>query len=176
MDGAFKFQRETNMAKTKTEYLQEIARDYREAGEKWPATCKEIAAWAIREGLWKPYSKNLISQCASEIASAMREEHFTDPQGRSVRAKRPYRQATIVEGVEEQLYLWVDMRQADENQAQMAFQYGRKMIMDDCLQLKIGVESYNENNFHGASIEMSFDFNEDMEEMDQPTEYPGLKV
>jgi hypothetical protein len=162
--------------KTKTEFLQEITGQYRDAGEKWPTTCKEIAAWAIREGLWKPYPKNMVSQCATEIAAALREEHYTDPQGRSVRAKRPYRAAEILEGNEEQVFLWVDMREADEEQAQTAFQYGRKMVVDDCRQLKVGVESYNENNPHGAYIEMSFDFRDDMTEMDQPAEYPGLKV
>jgi hypothetical protein len=68
------------------------------------------------------------------------------------------------------------MREANEEQAQMAFQYGRKVVSDDCRQLKLGVESYNENNPHGAYIEMSFDFTDDMEEMDQPSEYPGLKL
>src|SRR4051812_43280486 len=100
--------------KTKTEFLQEIAEQYRNAGQKWPTTCKEIAAWAIQEGLWKQNPKNIITQCATEIAAAMREEHYTDPQGRSVRTKRPYR-AEILDGNEEQqVFLWVDMREADE--------------------------------------------------------------
>lgn len=164
------------MAKTKAEFLQEVTEQYRAAGEKWPATCKDIAGWVIREGLWAPYPKNLLTQCASEIAAAMRAEHFTDPQGRSVRAKRPYRAVDVLEGNEEQVFLWVDMKEADEEQAQMAFQYGRKVVADDCRQLKVGVESYNENNPHGAYIEMSFDFTDDMSEMDQPSEYPGLNV
>ena len=164
------------MPKTKTEFLQEITEQYRAAGEKWPTTCKDIAAWAIREGIWKPYPKNLVTQCASEIAAAMREEHYTDPQGRSVRAKRPYRAVDVLDGNEEQVFLWVEMREADEEQAQMAFQFGRKIVVDGCRQLKVGVESYNENNPHGAYIEMSFDITDDMSEMDQPLEYPGLKV
>jgi hypothetical protein len=163
------------MPKTKTEFLQEITEQYRESGEKWPATCKDIAAWAIREGLWRPYPRNLITQCASEIAAAMRQEHYVDPQGRSVRAKRPYRSADILEGNEEQIFLWVDMQEANEDQAEKAFQYGRKMIVDDCHQLKTGVDSYNENNPHGAYVEMTFDFRDDMAEMDQPAEYVGAR-
>jgi len=162
--------------KTKREFLQEITDQYREAGQKWPTTCKEIAAWAIREGLWKPYPKNLVTQCATEIAAAMREEHFTDPQGRSVRSKRPYRAADILEGNEEQVFLWVDMKEATEEQAVLAFQYGRKLITDDCRQLKTGLDSFNENNTHGAYIEMTFDFSDDMAELDQPSDYPGLTV
>lgn len=165
------------MSKTKTEFLQEITEQYRSAGEKWPATCKEMAAWAIREGLWKPYPKNLITQCASEIAAAMREEHFTDPQGRVVRKKRPYRSVEgLLEGKEEQVFLWVDMQEVNQEEAEMAFQYGRKWNLDSCRQLKLGVDSYNDNNPHGAHVEMSFDFTDDLAEMDQPSEYPGLKV
>lgn len=165
------------MQKTKTEFLQQITEQYRAAGKKWPATCKEIAAWAIHEGLWKPYPKNLITQCASEIAAAMREEHFTDPQGRVVRKKRPYRATDgLLEGNEEQVFLWVDMQEVKPEEAEMAFQYGRKWNLDSCRQLKLGVDSYNENNPHNAYIEMSFDFTDDLSEMDQPAEYPGLKA
>jgi hypothetical protein len=162
--------------KTKTEFLQEITENYRAAGQKWPATCKDIAAWAISEKLWKPYPKNLITQCASEIAAAMRDEQYTDPQGRVVRKKRPYRSVEgLLEGNHEQIFLWVDMEEVKPDEAEMAFQYGRKLTLDDCRQLKLGVDSYNENNPHGAYIEMSFDFSDDLAEMEQPTEYPGLK-
>lgn len=30
------------------EQLQRIAREYREAGETWPATARQIAVWALR--------------------------------------------------------------------------------------------------------------------------------
>src|SRR3954471_17902191 len=100
------------MPKTKTEFLQEVTAEYRTTGEKWPATCKDIAAWAIREGKWKPYPKNLISQCASEIAAAMRDEHYIDPQGRSVRKMRPYREVEeLPGGKHEQIFLWIDMNE-----------------------------------------------------------------
>jgi len=165
------------MKKTKTEFLQEITEQYREAGEKWPATAKDIAAWAIREELWKPYPKSLITQCAAEIADAMRDEHYTDPQGRVVRKKRPFRSVEgLMEGNEEQVFLWVDMKEVKPEEAEMAFQYGRKLNLDTARQLKLGVDSYNDNNPHGAYIEMSFDFTDDLAEMEQPAVYPGLKA
>lgn len=165
------------MPKSKKEFLQEITENYRSTGQKWPATCKDIAAWAIREGLWKPYPKNLVTQCAAEIAAAMREEHFTDPQGRVVRKKRPIRAVNdLLEGNHEQVFLWVDMEEVTPDEAEMTFQYGRKMALSGCLQLKNGIESYNDNNPDGAYIEMSFDFTDDLEELAQPSEYPGLKV
>ena len=112
---------------------------------------------------------------SSRIATAMREEHFTDPQGRSVRKKRPFRAEGLLEGSEDQGFLWVDMQEAKHEEAEMAFQYGRKLNLDSCRQLKVGVDSYNDNNSHRAYVEMSFDFTDDLLELDQPSEYPGLK-
>ncbi len=34
------------------------------------------------------------------------------------------------------------------------------------------MDSYNENNRHGATLQMSFNFEEDMAEGDMPTDYP----
>jgi len=39
---------------TYSEQLQRLTADYRNAGQPWPATMRQIAAWAIEEGLWKP--------------------------------------------------------------------------------------------------------------------------
>jgi len=36
--------------------------------------------------------------------------------------------------------------------------------------------SYNDNNEENAHIPTSFDFTEDLAELEQPVEYPGLKV
>ena len=92
--------------KTKTEFLQDIVEEYRAAGESWPTTTKYIASWAIRSKLWEPPHKNLITQCAAEIAAAMRQEFFTDPQGRRVRAKHAYRRSEgLSDGTYKQLYL-----------------------------------------------------------------------
>lgn len=58
--------------------LREIAnRYYRESGHTEPSTKQEIAAWAIRNGLWHPQPSDLIEQCAEEIARSMREELIT---------------------------------------------------------------------------------------------------
>ena len=161
--------------KTKVEFLQDMVADYRSRGEPWPATAKDIAAWAIREGLWKPAAKNLILLCAGEIAAAMRQEYFTDPQGRRVRKKHAYPDMqALPDGNHEQLFLWIDVTDAPHEEVEMAFQYGRKLIVGDCKQLKTDIDSYNENNTHGKYIEVSFNFVEDLAEAEQPTVYPGL--
>ena len=38
---------------TVTEQRQTIVKKYRARGQNWPASMREIASWAIREGLWK---------------------------------------------------------------------------------------------------------------------------
>lgn len=72
---------------TYTEQLQRIVRSYLDDGQPWPATTRQIAAWAIRRGEWQPQPFALINQCADQLARAMREEHFTDTNGRVIRAK-----------------------------------------------------------------------------------------
>jgi len=163
--------------KTKTEFLQQLVEQYRAAGEEWPATTKQIATWAIRSRLWQPPTKNLVTQCAAEIAAAMRQEFFTDPQGRRVRAKHPYvAQAELSDGTYEQLYLWIDVHDetAKPDEIEMAFQYGRRLIVGDCKQLKTDVDSYNDNNTLGHYVEIDFNFEPDLEEAAQSTVYPGL--
>jgi hypothetical protein len=161
------------MRKTKAEFLWYIADKYRAAGERWPATSKDIAAWAIRGKLWAPHPRGLIEQCAHEIAAAMREEMFIDSQGRRVRKKHAIRDLReLPSGKQEQLVLWVDISDATGEQMLKAFQYRRRLVLGDCAQPKTDVDSYNENNRHNAFIEMCFDFTEDLAELEQPVEYP----
>src|SRR6188472_465924 len=72
---------------TYNEQLQMIVRRYTEIGGEWPAATSQIAAWAIREELWKPHPDSIVRQCASDLAAAMREEYITDSKGRKVRSK-----------------------------------------------------------------------------------------
>lgn len=176
MDGDIRDDRNgRRVRKTKTEFLWHITEKYRSSGERWPATSKEIAGWAIRAKLWAPHQRSLIEQCANEIAAAMREEFFTDSQGRRVRKKHAIRDVRdLPSGKHEQLVLWVDIGDASGDQMLSAFQYRRRLVLGDCKQLKTDVDSYNDNNRHGEFIEMSFDFTEDLAELEQPVDYPAF--
>jgi len=165
------------MAITKTEFLQSVVATYRATAQPWPATARQIGAWAIGEGYWKAPIKNQIDQCAQEIAGAMRQEFFTDPQGRTVRKKHPYVELSeMSDGKHVQQYLWIDMEdpKLKHEEAELALRYGRKLIVGDCKQLKTSVDSYNDNNRHGKYVEISFNFADDMAESEQLTVYPGL--
>src|SRR5216683_1230638 len=97
------------MTQTYTQGRQEIVDKYIESGQPWPATAKQIAAWAIRNKLWAPHPSRLIDLCADQLARAMGEEYITDPQGRRVRAKHVAR----IKHDGESLYLWDDIRTAE---------------------------------------------------------------
>lgn len=148
--------------RTFTEQLQAIANKYGAAGMPWPATARQIAAWAIDQGLWRPHPTDLINQCAEQIARAMREEYIIDPQGRSVRAKHVAR----IEQDGEQLMLWADIRTAPRRHMEIAFQQRRHQIVGDCRQLKLDVDSYNQNMSGSDPIQMCFDFTLDLEELE----------
>lgn len=147
---------------TYNEGLQRIVRDYRENGQPWPATARQIAGWAISNSSWKPQRSELLNQCAEHIARAMREEYFTDPQGRSVRAKH----AARIERDGEQLVLWADIRTAPRQHMAIAFKLRRNQIVNDCRHLKADVDSFNENRSPLDPIQMVFDFTFDLAELE----------
>jgi hypothetical protein len=147
---------------TYTEQLQQIANRYMRETGTTTVTAREISAWAIQKGLWAPQPSALIRQCAEELSRAMREDYMTDPQGRRVRAKH----VAIVDRAGEQLPLWADIRTATREHMQVAFQQRRHQIVGDCRQLKVDVDSYNENYNDALPVQIVFDFTEDVEELE----------
>ena len=150
------------MPHTLTDQLQKIANRYLEEHGGKPSTKREIAAWAIRNDLWKPHPSDLISQCADQVAQAMREEYIVDAQGRSVRAKLV---ARIKDKEGEQAFLWADMRTAHPEHMNIAFRQRRQHIVGECRQLKLDVDSYNENQQPDTQIAMNFNFTMDLMEL-----------
>ena len=150
------------MPGTYNEQLQTIVRRYIGDGHPWPATTRQIASWAINNKLWAPQRAIVINQCAEQLARAMREEYIRDPQGRTVRAKH----AARVERKGEQLVLWADIRTAPRGHLEIAFKQRRQQIVGDCRQLKLDVDSFNENRSFSEPIQMSFDFTTDLLELE----------
>jgi hypothetical protein len=151
------------------EQNQKIVVKYRESGQPWPATSVDIARWAISNKLWEIHPSKIARQCADQIADAMRQEYITDPQGRRIRVKHvaPY-------NVKGQMSLkWDDMRSASPKHMETSFAYKRQLIVSDCWQLKLEIDSYNENYNKGALIQGVFDFTDDMAELEiQAKEHP----
>jgi hypothetical protein len=145
-----------------TKQMQKIVDDYRVAGESWPAAAKSMAAWAIKTGRWELPRSAAVDQCAEDLASAMREEYFVDRKGRRVRSLHP---ATTRNG-RDQTVLWDDIRTAPRMHMQMSFQQKRKGIVADCYRLKTDVDSYNDARPDEEPIQMIFDFNMDLAEIE----------
>ena len=137
--------------------MKRLIQRYLDEGGDWPATTRDIAEWAIDNGHWQP-QRTATQQCAAEIAKALREVYSVDPQGRTVRTNHAVR---TKQGV-----LWHDMQTASPEHMRMAFQQRRRGIEGDCKQLKTDVESFNENHNTDPAIQMSFDFTEDLAELE----------
>lgn len=66
----------------------------------------------------------------------------------------------------QQLVFWADIRTADRRHMEIAFQQRRHQIVGDCRQLKVDVDSYNDNTNPGGAIQMIFDFTQDLAELE----------
>lgn len=144
------------------EQMLHIVDEYRAAGEPWPCTSRQLAAFALERKLYEPHQGRLLSIVADEFSRAMREQYIKDPQGRSVRAKHVA--MLIVEGVQKRL--WDSIDTAEPEFMQAALQLRRHLIVGDCKQLKTDKDSYNENWNPATDIQISFNFETDLEELE----------
>lgn len=137
---------------------QDIIRQFREAHGHLPASSLQMADWAIANRITVPQQLDYRKQLARELAQTMREEYFTDPQGRRVRAKH----------VAEEL--WVDLRDkgADADKLKViSFQNRRQQIVHENKQLKADVDSFNENyNRYEEPFQLILDYADDVAELE----------
>lgn len=162
---------------TYVELMQRLVEEYRAEGNSWPASAKSLARWAIDSKKWDRHGAALIELCARDFAKAMRQEYFTDPQGRRVRAKVAARfRKPTTDGIPEFETLWGDVRSEDRDFAEVGFSNRRSQIAGEVKQLHIDVTSFNENHNPGPPIQLKFDFTPDVEENQQPTEYKYGRV
>lgn len=146
--------------RTHAEQLQKLAdRYYAETGQE-TATASEIAKWAIREGHWSPPRDLVHRQCREDFASAMREQYIRNDDGLPVRAKHV---ARMPRG-EAQTHLWADIHTAPRAFMEIAFSQRREQIVGDCRQLDRDVAYFNSRHPGEGSIQLEFDFTEDVAE------------
>lgn len=143
--------------------MREIADLYYAEGNHRPATSRDIGAWAIQRGLWKPSPSKILDVVAEELSRAMREDYATDPQGRRVRRKHAARI--------DQITFWDDSSTATREHMEISFQQRRQGVVGDLWQLKNDVDSYNDNFVKTAlplqvQIEIEYDFRDDMADME----------
>ena len=146
---------------TYSEQMQTIWQKYEDSGMPVPATKHDVAAWAIHKKLWKPRPTDILSQCADDLAKALREEYKTDEKGQRVRTKHVIREK--IEG--KQQFLWADIDTAPRAHMQKAFSQRRKQVVGDCHQLKVDVDYYNGKNSTNEPIQVVLDFTDDVAEI-----------
>ncbi len=153
----------------KTEELHQIINDYLvETGDE-TIDMRKVAAWAITNDRWHPQPYDPARACARELSRAARQEFYEDPQGREVRKKHCY---SIVDESGQHRWVWVDISSAKPDQMHRSLATRRRAALGDVVQLNTDLSSYNDNNPYGANLEMSFNFDEDLADMEQPEDYP----
>jgi hypothetical protein len=149
--------------------LLQIIKDYEADTGADEIDMRKVAKWAMERGRWHPPRYNPLKACAKELSSAAREEYYIDPQGREVRKRHCY---TIIEADGQRAWLWVDITTAKPDPMHRSLQSRRRSALGDVIQLDRDLASFNENNAWGAALQMSFNFDEDLEELKHPIDYP----
>lgn len=116
----------------------------------------------MENGRWQMQPSAVLKRCAEDMAEVMREEYYTDPSGRRVRLYHPAR----IEKQGELFTEWDDIRSASRRHMQMSFQQHRRKIVGECRQLKTDLNSYNEARPDDEPLQISFDFNMDLAELE----------
>lgn len=148
--------------------LQIIIDDYVADTGETVIDMRMVAAWAIQRKRWDQPPADKISRLAKELSAAARQETVVNDDGEPVRRRHAW---TEKQG-DKQLTFWVNIEDANPHQMRACAQQRRKGILADCVQLERDVDYYNDKYNPGESIQLTFDFTEDMHEKDQPTEYP----
>jgi hypothetical protein len=145
---------------TQAEYLQNLWKRYEKENLYEPTGTREVAEWAVREGLIRPPTVDPLDVLAGQFSRALREEYATDAHGSRYRVNHAVRISK--NGV--QHTFWGIMGFANHSHMERAFAQRREQVIGDCLQLKIDVDVYNEKNPAQEPIQLILDFTEDVAE------------
>ena len=67
----------------------ELVREYQLATGNKEISTSAVANWALANGKYKPDPTDEVARLSIRLSRALRQERFTDPQGRSVRLMHP---------------------------------------------------------------------------------------
>lgn len=127
----------------------------------------EVAQWAIANGLWSPPRYDPVKHLARDMQRAAREEYIQDENDEPVRRKHPYR---IAVGDRFQT-LWFNIEDTTPERVKLSAQQRRKGIAADVFQAERDIRYYNKNHNPGDPIQLSWNFDHDVSERDQPSDY-----
>ena len=161
--------RKPRTKKSFSQRMQDLAQEYMKLHNVDTIELEEVANWACSTGRYQRRPISMERQCKQELADALRVQHYTDPQGREVRRMHPVR----IKDAGLQMVIWADIITAKPSHMRLSLQQSRSGIAADCLAHSSIVDSFNENNRHGETLDLfDYDFNKDVEERKLPTDYP----
>jgi hypothetical protein len=141
--------------------MQDLFRRYQTEVSSDPVDLRQVAAWAVREKLWEPRISDVHARFAEDMATALREEFRTDKAGRRYRAKHAVRSSC--DG--KQYSFWADIDSAPRSHMEKAFAQRRRQIVQDCHQLKLDHDHFNEAHPEEKQLSLILDFTDDVAEM-----------
>jgi len=145
---------------TKNEQFADILDRYLSEVNSDPVSLDEVAEWALSEGLFNPEPRDLKKICRDAIAQGARAQKRFDGK-RWYRAKHSLR--TNVGGI--QLSLWADIdKNASHGFMEKSIGQRRRSVVDDCFQMKMDADHFNEANPLLEPIQPVLDFSEDVAE------------
>jgi hypothetical protein len=146
---------------TKSEKLQRIWHLYEAQQEHKPVGTREAVELAVAEGILELPEIDPVDVLAGQMATALRQEYNTDEYGRRYRVNHAVRVSKY--GV--QFTFWASMGYAPHEHMEKAFAQRREQIIDDCVQLKVDVDAYNDiNKGKRPEIQLVLDFTDDVSE------------
>lgn len=145
---------------TKNEQAVDILDRYIAEVNDQPVSMDEVAEWALSKGLFRPEPRDIRKICRDALAEGARSQKRFDGK-RWYRAKHSVR--TNVGGV--QLSLWADIDlNASHGFMEKSVSQRRRAIVDDCFQLKMDADHYNDLHPEREPIQPILDFSEDVAE------------
>ena len=127
----------------------------------------DAARWARGKGLWEAPPYDPAKHLARDMQRAARQEYLQDENGEAVRRKHPFR---IPVGDRYQT-LWFNIEDTTPEKVKLSAQQRRKGIGADVFQAERDLRYYNKNHNPGEPIQMSWNFDHDVAERDQPSDY-----
>jgi hypothetical protein len=141
---------------TKKQQLLRLRDAFRNAHDNKPATAREMADWAVENGLYKLPIYATERKCAEELADALRQEYMTVSGGRRVRTMHAW--------TDQQRQLWDHIDTISRPNMKMALALKRNGIVGEVKQIKTDMDYYNERHADEPPLQFSFDFHRDLED------------
>jgi len=157
---------------SKSERLRKVWHRYDNERKHKPSGTRQVAEWAVAEGLLELPEVDPLDALAGQMAQALRDEVATDSKGRRYRVNHAVK--ITKSGV--QHTFWAVMGFASHEHMEKAFAQRRDQIIGDCYHLKVDVDVYNELRGEAiGKVQLVLDFTDDVAEREE-IENPGDKA